>query len=503
MEDTTHSVDGLSERTGQYLLVQRSDGSRITAPPGIGVEYRNHAVIEFLSLCRCFCTARGYERIIQDHAESLARNLTTWRYKFALSDAAADQIGARLVSADLLRVLDGVDGFGQRGRGCLFYQVALHFSEEHSGIPLGCANRKRMLELLRLRVVREHQVPATAAELRRPCDLQRCVVERCQTTGTNSNAVRYFLGVARKQQQQTGALRSNDGSSCDPQINMDLLEAVGFFRFHSLQHQLASIWKSEFQQPESAARCAVRPALALLMANLAAVTSTDLVYDPFCGSGSLLRLPGIIIDVALGSDLEPDGAPARCRHGFFRANASHTGLLRRCSAIVSDPPFGLREGDWRARRFAAVCEQTDQRHRTSAVDIDECSGVISPAPGKIINYQNKCYIQDHSGEELLQKALNHAQHLFRHAKQLLPHHGRVVFLFPIFPCQQHLGFWGAAEYTHAMWNLLNTIDKNDINGIHFQFRSSGLRLLSATESSCRSRAMSRLVVVMEKDDSSE
>jgi hypothetical protein len=96
---------------------------------------------------------------------------------------------------------------------------------------------------------------------------------------------------------------------------------------------------------------ALRPSLCQLLCNLAKISKYSLVYDPFCGSRSILRVAEELGGYCLGSDAfekhlnlvsEEDNSG---RNNIFLSNIYHQQVIGRgqFDAIICDPPYGRRE----------------------------------------------------------------------------------------------------------------------------------------------------------------
>lgn len=269
-----------------------------------------------------------------------------------------------------------------------------------------------------------------------------------------------------------------------------------------------------------------RPPLALLMANLAGVTTGSVVLDPFCGSGALLwGAAHAGAALCLGSDLVvPKAAsetlrpPSRTAVEFLRCDVfalphgrgggcGYTdgsppspfppASLPLLDAIVTDPPYGLREGQtgWGQRRPPSP-------------------GRRQPGPGSS-NSNNSCFIEDYSGRELLESVSAMMRPVFRLASERLRPGGRLVFLLPVFPCQADMGLW---------WDGGEDNNNNGDVGGRRRHRGDGpgtipddtvrrylapawmppngpwpdLRIVSAERHRCTKRSLARAVVVVEK-----
>jgi tRNA (guanine10-N2)-dimethyltransferase len=101
--------------------------------------------------------------------------------------------------------------------------------------------------------------------------------------------------------------------------------------------------KRPFFQPS-----AVAAKLARCMVNLTKVRRDDLVFDPFCGTGSFLIEAGLIGCRVIGADAQShmvDGALSNLRHfnvapeAVIVADAEHPPITE-VDGIVTDPPYG-------------------------------------------------------------------------------------------------------------------------------------------------------------------
>lgn len=234
---------------------------------------------------------------------------------------------------------------------------------------------------------------------------------------------------------------------------------------------------------------ACKPALALLMANLAKAVGgagQKILLDPYLGSGGLLEPLAEIAGsphsgFLLGSDISLTerkkllkaasvGPSLSDRSGVAvdRIQASVFALPYRttssawCDAILFDPPFGLREN-------------LDSSFVQSQVHSSASS---------------QCYIQDHSGEELLQRVSAFVGPVLELGSTILRPGGRVVYLFPVFPSQRELGLWA---------------DPDEAGREEARLKASALprhpcfRLYSCDVCPCRKKhAIARIVVTMER-----
>lgn len=101
--------------------------------------------------------------------------------------------------------------------------------------------------------------------------------------------------------------------------------------------------KRPFFQPS-----AVTAKLARCMGNLARVRRDNLVFDPFCGTGSFLIEAGLIGCRVIGADAQRhmvEGASSNLRHfnvtpdAMIVADAEHPPIMK-VDGIVTDPPYG-------------------------------------------------------------------------------------------------------------------------------------------------------------------
>jgi tRNA (guanine10-N2)-methyltransferase len=102
--------------------------------------------------------------------------------------------------------------------------------------------------------------------------------------------------------------------------------------------------------------------LSLVMCNLACVSSGDLVYDPFVGTGSLLCTSAFFGGFPIGSDIDGRqmrGSEGRSIHSNMRQYNVENRFIGGCvfdilqhpwrdgfvvDAILTDPPYGVRAG---------------------------------------------------------------------------------------------------------------------------------------------------------------
>lgn len=96
---------------------------------------------------------------------------------------------------------------------------------------------------------------------------------------------------------------------------------------------------------------ALRHSLSQILCNLAKVSHHSLVYDPFCGSGSILRAAEQFGGFCLGSDAFEQYLNLQSYHcqpwtrDIFLSNIYHLQIHSRgqFDAIICDPPYGRRE----------------------------------------------------------------------------------------------------------------------------------------------------------------
>jgi len=239
-----------------------------------------------------------------------------------------------------------------------------------------------------------------------------------------------------------------------------------------------------------------KPALSLVMANLAKLVEGDAVLDPCCGTGSLLLAARQHLDcLAICADVAPDSSPlgGGNRAVALRADFAVLGPYRSSvvDAILADPPFGLRE-DLADGEFSIRDSRTESR----------------------------CHPCDWTPEQLWSRLCTMAlKPLLKMARELLLPGKRLVFLVPVFESQRALGLffdfkseavrtgmmgscstssgeqlWGHAKFApHGS----NTFSSHSV--AHMLPAMDGMRLVSVTPTPCRSRRMQRLIVCIEKD----
>ena len=131
--------------------------------------------------------------------------------------------------------------------------------------------------------------------------------------------------------------------------------------------------KYDLRQRDFLGNTSMEPEVCVFQANLAKISSGDLVYDPFCGSGSNLIAAAHFGAFTIGSDLDYNIIHSRGKSskmgmgwrnqktslktqmvkygltthlGTFRTDFSQTGFYQKeesINAIVCDPPYGVRE----------------------------------------------------------------------------------------------------------------------------------------------------------------
>merc|ERR1712136_537239 len=210
----------------------------------------------------------------------------------------------------------------------------------------------------------------------------------------------------------------------------------------------------------------VKPALALLMANLAQTSTSSLVLDPFSGTSSLLLGAIRCGAVAFASDVSLQSPSA----GTSVLSDVFAPPWRRgpwCDAIITDPPYGLREG----------C----------------CTDGSASSPWRVGGSEHglsRCYIGDWTGDELFLRVCEMLRPVFELGVRILVPGGRIIYLLPVFPSQAQLGLWNDADSTKDQRKHLE----------HVLPRHEAFKLLSCDRSPCRSRSMARLIVTMQKQE---
>jgi len=239
-----------------------------------------------------------------------------------------------------------------------------------------------------------------------------------------------------------------------------------------------------------------RPPLSLLMTNLAGVAPGNVVLDPFCGSGAMLWGSSYVgAGLCIGSDvIEPGGGGGGSTplyHHYkgaewlqcdaFRLskvlqkhaskNSSIDGGDYLLDAIVTDPPYGLREDQSRPDDRCPNDKRTLENHNAST----------NAGHAKSI-----CYIEDYTGEELLQSVSLMMRPVLELAVQhLRPDGGRLVYLLPLIPSQEEMGLWGTTgAFGPDALDRLPSLP--------------GLVVLSAERHRCKKRGMARAIIVMER-----
>ncbi|CAD7952237.1 unnamed protein product [Amoebophrya sp. A25] len=657
---------------GDYILLQKADGSRLTAPRGIGVEYQEHAQAEFVALLeletslstsanaanvdRC-CdnrplneqningTTEDWTEVEKDREHDVEQKMRTrastsgrnckempldvdivplemplqlseksttncdidkrtpvkkrsaprvrvWRVR-GLDAKTAERIGSRLVASDLLRVLpsdmgdevteDGTDmqGSTRQGQEHLFpsekvFCAVYGLRDQQGDRGPGVFGRDYKEEIRSTWLSWKKKNLPTAVEIRKPVALRDHFSSQMISQNTsmsqniqnNKRDLRFFavltvelgthaddeaVGIWNKQMNGATAPMSTAAGAADverrqPSRNsITLTEAVGYSTFVQRLTRL--------EERRTKSRCGVRPALALLMANLGKVDlDTDIVLDPFCGVGSLLSLPHPFFeDTKIGDDHKNHMNNINCGYRHVRFPSCRIGsdvdgegfapgalervvadirrcCWRRCDAILADPPFGLRE-------FPTRNDPVNNHKTTGATSttlLEEQGGVNSSNMDKKkpIVRRNNCYIGDRSSEELLRDAKKYVGALLACAFKCLAPGQRLVYLFPVFPCQAALGLWDrdgvVLRYEKQGFHRQRRYDPQVLPAHKFLAPSSvcanhgtrqeeteedsdkrllnwrllerhrGFALLSATVSPCRSGQMARLVVVMQR-----
>lgn len=266
----------------------------------------------------------------------------------------------------------------------------------------------------------------------------------------------------------------------------------------------------------------LRPPLALLMANMARVELGSVVLDPFCGSGSLLWAASHAgAGHCIGSDviehigllakttsvtssvkMQPDDgvtgvrACSPCSSELLQCDVfSLPRVLRRShtistgsdttspfllDAILTDPPYGLRE-DQSATPTLSEGRATGSKPKRIIMDAMKQQSAQKREKGM----GSQCYIEDYTGEELLQSVSLMMEPVFRVAVEHLKPGRRLVYLLPLFPSQADLGLWGTTGALRA--EVISSLPC-----------LPGLTVVSAERHRCQKRGMARAIVVMER-----
>merc|ERR1712218_3931 len=144
-------------------------------------------------------------------------------------------------------------------------------------------------------------------------------------------------------------------------IILGLSNMLGFLDFAKQERNMAMKMAQRSGIPLTPAK----PALSLVMANLAKLGEGDAVLDPCCGTGSLLLAARQCLDcLAICADVAPRSSPSGGgnRAVALRADITVLGPYRPnvVDAIVADPPFGLRE-DLADGEFSIRDSRTESR----------------------------------------------------------------------------------------------------------------------------------------------
>eukprot|EP00729_Bicosta_minor_P014238 gene14238-14202_t len=147
-----------------------------------------------------------------------------------------------------------------------------------------------------------------------------------------------------------------------------------------------------------------RPSLSLVMTNLARVSKASVVIDPFSGRGGMIAGARHVGAFVLGADLLPQEP---------RGDVTTGGRGAWCDVVVSDV-------------FRSIWRTGGRENPTStrAVATDTDSG---------------CFISDYTGEELLERVSEMMAPVLELSVDVLVPGGRLVYLLPVFPAQDHLG----------------------------------------------------------------
>ncbi len=100
----------------------------------------------------------------------------------------------------------------------------------------------------------------------------------------------------------------------------------------------------------------VNPALAYILCKVANISESDVVYDPFCGAGTIVLTAALYFNPikSFGSDVSGKAIDAAIANNklaatkatFFRANITSLKLQNSyVTKLISNLPFGIRTGD--------------------------------------------------------------------------------------------------------------------------------------------------------------
>jgi 23S rRNA G2445 N2-methylase RlmL len=125
-------------------------------------------------------------------------------------------------------------------------------------------------------------------------------------------------------------------------------------RIHKLHGPSRNIFRREWKRHTVPA--GINPALAYILCMVAKVSSQDIVYDPFCGAGTILITAEKFFNAEkiLGSDLSGNavdwtienaqiaGVPKK-KVTIFRSNISQVKLQdESVDKVITNPPYGIR-----------------------------------------------------------------------------------------------------------------------------------------------------------------
>ncbi|MBD3227992.1 MAG: N-6 DNA methylase [Candidatus Lokiarchaeota archaeon] len=123
----------------------------------------------------------------------------------------------------------------------------------------------------------------------------------------------------------------------------ELILGIQLTRFNSKKYQARAGPNKPFFHP-----CGLDPKFARLMVNLARPREREIIYDPFCGIGSILIEAGLIGYRTIGSDVSWKMING-CLENLEYYNISNSEILkvdsrfspiRMADTIVTDPPYG-------------------------------------------------------------------------------------------------------------------------------------------------------------------
>lgn len=233
--------------------------------------------------------------------------------------------------------------------------------------------------------------------------------------------------------------------------------------------------------------------LSLLIANVGQVDTGSVVLDPYSGSGALLvASAGCGAGLCIGSDV------CHAERGAAIAATAVTQAARKellaavfetavadvaderwrggewVDAVLTDPPYGLRER----------CQH----------------GLSGGGDGR----GSQCYIDDADGVELHARAAASLAPVLNLAAQALRRGRRLVYLFPLYPSQEGMGLWpwrdgGGDTAVPARPACCDDLPRLADEALALLPITPGLRLIAATVHLCRSKAMARAVVALEKE----